>query len=187
MKKISAFILVMLMLLTLSACAKDNKDTEKETEPAEELAVLEGVEVPIDILNTVYENYTEEEKSYFQVPSEVDFEDENMPSILLYDDTAKAMVESAAMYKHPMLTNNLCIASYRLTEGSDVKEFSDIMEEKMLNNQWMCGIPEKIIVVSLGEDYVVVGYGMGENIDTVVSALRANYETAEVLAEKPLV
>ncbi|MBR5514708.1 MAG: hypothetical protein IKU52_00730 [Clostridia bacterium] len=199
MKKILALLLAMFMLASLTACGK--KETEKndttETEPVVEEAVLEGVEAPVDILNTVWGTYADDEKFFAMggdydnivdnAPGAVDVSNkENLYSLLVCDETASAMIDGAASLMHAMNANTFTGAAYHLTDGADMAAFSDAMKAAIESNQWLCGFPEKLLVVKLSNDYAVVAYGAADIIDNFGTKIAGSYETAETLVDQAL-
>lgn len=200
MKKILALFLAMLMLVTFTACGtKDDKEADdvKETEPAEETVVLEGVEAPVDILNTVWGTYADDEKFFAMggdytnivdnAPGAVDVSDtETLYSLLVCDETAAGMIDGAASLIHAMNANTFTGAAYHLADGADMAAFTDAMKAAIESNQWICGFPEKMLIVKLSDDYAVVAYGAADIVDNFGTKLADSYETAQTVVDAPL-
>ena len=51
-----------------------------------------------------------------------------------------------------------------------------------MNNQWMCGFPETLIIVTVGEDYVVSAFGNGQVIEAFKTAITTVYGDAAVVS-----
>ncbi|MBE6687592.1 MAG: hypothetical protein E7591_10265 [Ruminococcaceae bacterium] len=199
MKKILALLLAMFMLVSLTACGSkktDEKD-DKETQPKEEAVVLEGVEAPVDILNTVWDSYADDEKFFAMggdannvvdnAPGAFDITDtESLYATLVCDETAAGMIDGAASIVHGMIANNFTGAAYHLAEGSDMAEFTDAMKTAIEGNQWICGFPEKMLIVTLSDDYAVVAFGSADIVDNFGTKLADSYETAETVVDAPL-
>ena len=49
----------------------------------------------------------------------------------------------------------------------------------------MCGFPEKLVILSVG-DYIVSVFGAGELIDTFISKLTTEYGSAKQLFDVPI-
>ena len=56
-----------------------------------------------------------------------------------------------------------------------------------MNRQWMCGVPDTLIIASVGGEYVVSAFGNAEIIETFKNNLQAQYEIAEIVYEESLV
>lgn len=198
MKKLLALLLAMLMLVSLTACGgKEEKKEEKETDPVVDEVVLEGVEAPIDILSTVWATYGEDE-AFFAMGGDYDnivdnapgvvnvSNTENLYSLFACDETASAMIDGAASLMHGMNANTFTAVAYHLAEGSDMAAFTDAMKTAIEGNQWICGFPEKLVIVTLSDDYAVVAYGAADIVDNFGAKLAASYETAESVVDQPL-
>ena len=93
-----------------------------------------------------------------------------------------AKTDDIATMMHMMMSNNFTGAVYHVTNAADVESVVNSIKETTLNNQWMCGMPEKLIIVTVGEDYVFSAYGIGAIIDGFEAALTTVYGDAAVVA-----
>ena len=53
------------------------------------------------------------------------------------------------------------------------------MHNAVANNQWMCGMPEKMIIAEIGE-YVLVCFGINDAINPFETALNSVYADATI-------
>ena len=81
------------------------------------------------------------------------------------------MTDDAANMMNMMMANNFSAAAYHVADAANVETVVSSIKDATLNNQWMCGFPEKLIVVTVGEDYVVSAFGNGQVIDAFKTAL----------------
>ena len=51
-----------------------------------------------------------------------------------------------------------------------------------MGRQWMCGFPDKLVVISL-DDYLVSVFGNEELVNTFKDKLTQTYENAKVISE----
>ncbi len=183
MKKIIAICLAALMLVALAACAGGGSETK-----------LEGVEAPVDILNATWEKYAEDEKFFAMggdfnnivdnAPGAFDIADtESLAAQLVCKDDAATMIDGAASLIHAMNANTFTGAAYHLTDAKNAEAFVAAMKENIKNNQWMCGFPETLLIVTLG-DYVVVSFGAADITETFKTHLTASFEGAVVAVEE---
>ena len=188
MKKILAMILSVMMLMSLAAC---------NGEPAVDAPKLEGVEAPVDILNTVWENYDEANKFFAMggdwttpvdnAPGAVDVSTPDfLTSNLVCGGDATAMVDGAASLIHGMNANTFTGAAYHLVAGTDKAAFADAMKANLNGNQWMCGFPEKMLIASLTDEYAVVAFGAADLVDTFKAELTEAYAVTEILVDEAL-
>lgn len=184
MKKIVSLFLCIVMLFTLCACGK----------PA---AKLEGVEAPVDILTTVWNSFSEEEKFFAMggdmnnivdnAPGTFDIADsESLAATLVCPQDAAAMIDGAASLMHAMNANTFTGAVYHVADTGDLDAFVAAMKDAIENNQWMCGFPEKLVIATLGEDYVVVTFGAADIIDNFKTKLTAAYPVAVIAVDEGL-
>lgn len=186
MKKIIAICLAALMLVALAACAGGGAETPK----------LEGVEAPVDILSATWAKYADDEKFFAMggdfnnvvdnAPGAYDITDaEALASQLVCTGDAATMIDGAASLMHAMNANTFTGAAYHLTDAKNADAFVAAMQENIKNNQWMCGFPETLLIVTLG-DYVVVSFGAADITATFKTHLTASFESATVAVEEAI-
>lgn len=191
MKKITAIILAAAMVLTLFAgCGK--------TEPAQTEPVIELPATALEILETVWGNYAEEEKfsviggnieaGIMDAPGSYDMTyAENMTWNLLVPAERIADVTEAASMIHMMNANTFTCGVFKLAEGVSAADFGAAMKDAVLNNQWMCGFPETLLIRSLGDNYVVMAYGVNDAMTPFETHLTAAYPDMVTIASEPIV
>lgn len=170
MKKIIALVLAAVMLLSFAACKGGTK-----------------VKEPVEILNAVWEKYEENER-FFSVGGDYGNMVDNAPAA--YDLTADPevtasqlvcsaenakMVDSAASLIHGMNANNFTAAVYKMAKGSKPADFITAMEKDIVSNQWICGFPERLLMATIADDYVLIAYGAGDIIETFKGKLTEAY------------
>ncbi len=188
MKKLLILCLTVLMIPMMVACG-GNTDSNAPK--------LEGVEAPVDILNTVWNSYTEDTKFFAMggdfnnivdnAPGAVDVTDaDTLASQFVCPADAAAMIDGAASLVHAMNANTFTGVAYHIAEGADAAAFITAMQTAVENNQWMCGFPEKLMIATVSDEYVVVAFGAADLIDTFKTNLTAAYSITEVSVEKAL-
>lgn len=198
MKKILALILAAIMLVSVVACTRDNNedeskdDVQNETpdngteEPTEDegTAIPEVSVTPLDALTTMWNNIPEDFK-FFAMGGSFDAPVDNMPGE--YDITADEAGEilagmtnypaaqfdkltGVATLFHGMNLNTFTGAAYSFTDAETATAMVDVLGEAISNTQWMCGFPEKLVIVQVSDDCLVVMYGLGDVVDAMASA-----------------
>ena len=205
MKKIIALLLALTAVLSLAACGND---TAKDTTPATTEAPVETTEAPVetteeyveetmapaatngatDLINAIW-NAVPEDSKFFAMGGDFNniadnaagvygLEDqEAITATLLIPADQIANVEEAASLMHAMLANNFTCGAFKVT--GDKAAFADAMHTAVANNQWMCGMPEKMIIAEIG-DYVLVCFGINDAIAPFETALNAVYADATI-------
>ena len=146
MKKILAFVLAAVMMLSFAACGS--------TEPAEGENGGEEVSVgsALEILETVWGEFGEDEK-FFAMGGDYD----NMV------DGAPGTVTNA-----DFLTGVLLVPA-------------ETMHEAIASAQWMCGFPDKMVIATIGNEYVVASFGINDAMNPFEEKLSAAYPAAEIV------
>ena len=185
MKKLFAIAMAVAMMLTLfAACG----------EAAPKMEVPASAE---EILNNVWSKYAEDQKfavvggdpaaMYMDGPAAWDMTNtENMPYTLLIPQENIANVDGVASMMHMQLKNNFTCGVYHMAAGNDVAAFADTMKNVVLNNQWMCGFPEKLIIADIAGEYVLVAFGKNDAMNPFQANFTAAYPEAQVLVNEPI-
>ena len=188
MKKIIAMLLALATVFAFAACGNNASTTPTTTE-----AKVEVPESALVILETVWNSYAEEEKffamggSYDEdetknnmvdgAPGKYDVANEGLTSQLMVPAEQAANITDAASLMNGMMANHFTGAAFRV---ADAAAFAETMHTAIASARWICGMPEKMIVVIVGGEYVVAAFGLANNIDTFASKLSAAYPDAEV-------
>ncbi len=189
MKRIIALLITVAMAATLTACGtsggKDGGDAPK-------------IESALALLKTVWDGYKEDEK--FPAAGG-DFSEENMKmdepgkfgltdtaaldSTLAVPEASAAQIDDAASLVHMMNANTFTCGVFHMKKADDVSAFADAMKESISTRQWMCGFPDKLVIITVGE-YVVSSFGEEEIMNTFKDKVLAAYETAKVVYEEAI-
>ncbi len=150
-----------------------------------------------DLLSKVWATYAEEEKFFAMggdmenivdgAPGKFDVSKvEDLDGTLGLPQASAAQIDDAASILHAMNANTFTGAAYHLTAGTDAAAFVDALKANIQARHWMCGIPEKLLIVTVG-DYVVAAFGAGDIIENFKTKLAAQFDAAEVVVEEPIV
>lgn len=168
MKKLLTLSLAAVMLLSMVACGGKDKPTDNGN-TAEFGSALE-------ILETVWGTYGENEKfpvsggdaenSTMDAPGKFGVADADILDNMLGVPAANAaMIDDAASLMHMMNANTFTAGAYHLANAGDLDAFVSATKENIMNRQWMCGFPDTLILVQVGDDYVVSAFGEASIID----------------------
>ena len=185
MKRIFTALLAVAIIFNLAGCSK-----------AVSNAQIEGIDAPVDILNDVWDIYKDDQKFWAlggdlnnivnEAPGAFNIKDTQALAFnLLCKDEAAGMIDSAASLIHALNANLFTAAAYHLKDKNDVSQFAQKMQENILNNRWIDGFPDKLFIATVG-DFVVVVFGVSEIADTFKTNLMAVFDTACIIAEKPI-
>ena len=170
MKKFISLVLAAALAFSLVACG--SKTDDKGDQPYTPASAL-------DLLEKVWSTYTEDEKfptsggdyseanSKEDAPGVYDLSDRAaVDSALGLPETAK--VDQAASLVHMMNANTFTAAAYHCTDDADA--LATALRDNIQQRQWMCGFPDKVAVIVVGE-YVVSVFGAEDLVDQFVSVL----------------
>lgn len=194
MKKFIALTLAMVMALSVFAgCAKGGDDC---TEPTITEPVVVGPASALELMENVWGNYAEDQK--FAVtggsmsnlvdggPGSVDLDDENISYSLLIPEEQLANVTEIVSMIHMMNANTFTSAAYKLAEGVSESDFVAAMKDAIMNNHWMCGFPDRLLIESVPGGYVVVAFGKEDPMASFKTNLTAVYPETTELVNEPI-
>lgn len=183
MKKIIALLLAVVMTMALVACTNSNGGDSKTEATAKEM------------LSAVWADLAEDEKYYVQggdMDNSVEDDAgevknaEFMTFNLLLAEDLHSQVDDVASIIHGMNANSLTLGMYHMTKDADVDAFAKAMREAIMNNRWMCGFPEKMFIASV-DGFVLVGYGLLDNIDSIATHFAKVYPESKVLYHEDII
>lgn len=179
------FVLALAMVLTLFAgCGKAEKPAE--TVPAEPMPGS-----ALEILETVWAQYGDDEKfsivggnieaNIMDAPGAVDMAYAgHLNYNLLVPENQNANITEAASMIHMMNANTFTCGVFKLT-GTTAADFGAAMHDAIQNNQWMCGFPDKMLITSFGDAYVLVAFGVNDAMTPFETHLQAAYPGFQTL------
>ena len=168
MKKWIAMLLAVMTAVSLTACATKSGGQETASDIPDALTIL----------NTVWASYSEDEK--FPAAGG-DYSEENMtdgkpgkvslekPSEIEYLLTLPASVieeaDDAASLFHMMNGNTFTCGVLHLKDAGQLDAAAGEVKTYVMNTQWMCGFPDKLVVASL-DGYLISVFGAEDMVDT---------------------
>ena len=193
MKKILALVLAAVMVLSLAACT-DKGSEGGATSPSG--AQTNQPKSALEILEKVWSKYSTDEKFPATGGSEKHMEEDKPGKFDVSDAEAldfelgfpKAQaseIDDAASLMHMLNENNFSCGVYHVKDSGNAEALAGKIKENILARQWLCGFPEKLVILTVG-DYIVSVFGAGELTDTFVAKLSAEYSSAKQLFEVPI-
>lgn len=195
MKKIVSLLLVLVMALSLAACNNQPAETTGTTETT--APVVEGPASAEEILLNIWALYGEDEKfavvggnpdnMYMEGPAAYNAEAfGNLTFSHLIPEAEIASLEEAATVVHMMNANSFTAAAVKLTAGTDVAAFAATMQNAIQTNPWMCGFPERMIIVDMGGNYVLFAYGINDAMTPFCTKLATAYPAVTTLYDEAI-
>ena len=168
--------------------ASDTTDTvpneDKETDTAGD---SNGESDANALLTTVWGSYTEDEK--FSVaggdynhpvedaPGAFDITDTaSLSSMLVLPETAAADIDDA---------NTFTCGAFHVTDSEKVSTVADALRDAISSRQWMCGFPDKFVIITYGQ-YVVSVFGAEDLVNTFRDKFTAAYADATIAYDEAI-
>lgn len=211
MKKIISVFVAALLTLSLAACG-GKEDPANPSNPSDDQSVTDtqepnngsgevqvSIESPLELLAQVWSSYSDDEK--FPVIGG-DMSEENMaadaPGKFGVDDggaldttlgfpaASAEKIDDAASLVHMMNANTFTCGAFHVKDAGDVSDLSSAIKDNIMQRQWLCGFPDKLIIVTV-DNYIVAFFGSNELVDNFKTQLVAAYATAEVYCDELIV
>ena len=186
MKKMISLLLTCIMSLSLAGCTAAGKKPQGTT-----------VTSAVDFYTQVWDAFGEDNQfpcaggdaeHETEGPAKFVLNEENKETFqyLLHvtDELYDMLEDDVATLQHMMNTNTFSSAVAKLKDPSKASSFAKEYTEAIQNQQWMCGFPDKVTVISV-DAYVVIAYGMDELIDCLVDKCSTIAPQSTVLADEP--
>lgn len=187
MKRALSLALAFVLALTLTACGKKDTGTDSDSN------------VPTDaltLLNTVWDSYTDDEKfpaaggdyehSVDGAPGAFDISDtDNLTYLLSVPAEDADKLDDAASLMHMMNANTFTCGAYHLSDDVSAADVASSLRDNIMNRQWMCGFPDKLVVITMGQ-FVVSVYGAEDLVDTFRDKLQNCFSSAVVVYDEPI-
>lgn len=188
MKKITSLALALALALTLTACGKkDNTAGNGDSSvPADATALLTAVwdahsdDEKFPAAGGDYENPVED------APGAVSIADaDNLNYMLTLPVENAGKIDGAASLSHMMNANTFTCGAFHVTSKDDVETVASDLRDAIQSKQWMCGFPDKLVVLTYGE-YVVALFGADDLVDDFVNTMTATYTGVQTACDEPL-
>ena len=187
MKRTLSLMLALVMAVSLMACGKKDDGKNNADAPADSLALL----------TKVWDSYTDDEKfpaaggdyetSVDDAPGAFDPSNADNLNFLLTVPTEDAsLIDDAASLMHMMNANTFTCGAFRLKDAADADAVCTAIRDGLNSKQWMCGFPDKLIVVSV-DNYLISCFGAEDLVNTFRDKLQAAYSGAVVITDEPIV
>lgn len=175
--------------------AEPPTETPKAETPAEDKPAA-AVDDALTILNAIWNTYSDEEKfpaaggdsehAVDGAPGSFDASNADSLSYLLTfpaDDVS--LIDSAASLVHMMNLNTFTCGAFHVADANNVARLADDLRTTIQAKRWMCGFPDKLVIVTVGQSVLSV-YGNEELVNTFRDKLLASYPTAAAVYDEAI-
>ncbi len=179
----------------------EEKPTEPPTEtpepetPAEDKPAA-AVDDALTILNAIWNTYSDEEKfpaaggdsehAVDGAPGSFDVSNADSLSYqLTFPADDASLIDSAASLVHMMNLNTFTCGAFHVADANNVTRLADDLRTTIQAKHWMCGFPDKLVIVTVGQSVFSV-YGNEELVNTFRDKLLASYPTAAAVYDEAI-
>ena len=68
-----------------------------------------------------------------------------------------------------------------------MEDFAEAVKEHVLSRQWICGMPDTLVVLKADSEYVLTAFGADDLIETFKKNAASSLEDSKVLLETSVV
>ena len=175
--------------------AEPPTETPKPETPAEDKPAA-AVDDALTILNAIWNTYSDEEKfpaaggdsehAVDGAPGSFDVSNADSLSYqLTFPADDASLIDSAASLVHMMNLNTFTCGAFHVADANNVARLADDLRTTIQAKRWMCGFPDKLVIVTVGQSVLSV-YGSEELVNTFRDKLLASYPTAAAVYDEAI-
>ena len=196
---------------TKSDSKKDETPASKPSEPAKPAEPSKPAETPsetpsetpaaqdtgaLSLLTSVWSTYSEDDKfpaaggdaehSVDDAPGSFDVSNaDNLTYQLTFPSADVSLIDGAASLVHMMNLNTFTCGAFHVSDAGNVSTVAADIRSAVQGKQWMCGFPDKLVVITMGQ-FVVSVYGAEDLVDTFRDKLQNCFSSAAVVYDEPI-
>ena len=175
--------------------AEPPAETPKPETPAEDKPAA-AVDDALTILNAIWNTYSDEEKfpaaggdsehAVDGAPGSFDVSNADSLSYqLTFPADDASLIDSAASLVHMMNLNTFTCGAFHVADANNVAKLADDLRTTIQAKRWMCGFPDKLVIVTVGQSVLSV-YGNEELVNTFRDKLLASYSAATAVYDEAI-
>lgn len=176
-------------------CGKDKSSSDSQTNNSDTLGADAAVYTDsLEVMKLIWDSIDENDRfsSYggsdlenpvMDSPGSFDVsQTDALTATLIIPQSLHDKIDNAASLIHMMNANNFTGAAVRI-KGTDVPTAAEEIKKSITNNQFMCGFPEKLVIVTTG-DYIVYAFGTEDSVNNFKEAAEKMLKDARVVCDQ---
>ena len=175
--------------------AEQPAETPEPEKPAEDKPAA-ATDDALTILESIWNTYSDEEKfpaaggdadhAVDGAPGSFDVSNaDSLGYMLTFPTDDASLLDSAASLVHMMNLNTFTCGAFHAADAQDVTKLADDLHTTVQAKHWMCGFPEKLVIVTVGQCVISV-YGNEELVNTFRDKLLASYSAAAAVYDEAI-
>ena len=212
MKKIALLLMAAVLLSVLSGCRVSVEPTTTAhkttapvmttrplitTQPTTTIGNTSTTETT-QILSAVWDSYAQEERfaayggtvehSVADAPGALDMAaiDELTNAYLMPVERLEEVAEAASLV-HMMNSNIFTGVVLQPKPTGQLRAFADDWRGVIRENRWICGQPDRLLMLAVDETHLLMAFGSNEAMDTFRTKTAAIYGQSKTLYDEPIV
>ncbi len=193
MKKLLVFLICAVTACSFLGCGGNDKIQGSSTNNESP-----SYKDALQVLTTVLDTYGEDEKFPIgggdsehmttDAPGTFDVsKKDELNTILALPESEASHIDNAASMIHMMNANTFTGAAYHLTKDADMNTFAAAVRDHVLSKQWICGMPDTLVIIQVNNEYVVTAYGADDLIQTFKKHTLESLKGSKILIEESVV
>lgn len=188
---------------TKSDSKKDETPASKPSEPAKPAEPSKPAETPaaqdtgvLSLLTSVWSTYSEDDKfpaaggdaehSVDDAPGSVDvLNADSLTYQLTFPSADVSLIDGAASLVHMMNLNTFTCGAFHVSDAGNVSTVAADIRNAVQGKQWMCGFPERLVILTSGQ-YVVSVYGNESLVNTFRDKFVAAHSGASTVYDEAI-
>ena len=196
---------------TKSDSKKDETPASKPSEPAKPAEPSKPAETPsetpsetpaaqdtgaLSLLTSVWSTYSEDDKfpaaggdaehSVDDAPGSFDVSNaDNLTYQLTFPSADVSLIDGAASLVHMMNLNTFTCGAFHVSDAGNVSTVAADIRSAVQGKQWMCGFPERLVILTSGQ-YVVSVYGNESLVNTFRDKFVAAHSGASTVYDEAI-
>ena len=182
MKKILALVMSVLLVFTFAACGGKKPTTD--------------IKDSYELLSAVWKGYAE--KDVFPVgdalgiamnePGALGVENTDvLDSTLGFPAASVSKIDNAASMVHMMNLNTFTSGVYHVVDHTELDGLVAEIKNNIMNRQWMCGFPDKLVIITVDDLYIISAFGKSDLVDNFASYVAAAYPQAKTVVDEAII
>ncbi len=105
-------------------------------------------------------------------------------------------IDSATKIVHMMMLNQFSAGIYHFATADEASASVETIKNAILSKEWMCGFPEKVMIITLPDNYVISVFGLGgldpdpnfavDYLTPFADAAKSLVEGVKVVVDEPI-
>lgn len=181
---------------TAGSTQNTTPSTDPSTEPSTDTSEPDNAtdSEAVSILSQIWDQFGEDERfatyggtvenAVDNAPGALDltYTEELMTKYLMPQQHLDKISEGASLV-HMMNSNIFTSAVFRFTDAGEVETIAEDLYQNILNAQWICGSPDRLIIATVGEDALLMAFGSSDAMTMFQQKLAAAHADAKILQD----